>query len=456
MAWDAVVACALGLAAGVLVSPVVHPLFPSTTAAEGAEGRWRVEFAGGHLSVRGPGPSRNATGLAEDCFLRRIRSEVLLSKDDVVSWGGSNLHGFDAMFNVSSVWDLFRRPGESAAETKRQITAIIKNSATPPQKRTALLQGRRTREPAPRHAIFGGDAMNSAAMTLCQMAWLHPHIGAPYVLLVGFNENWGGLSTELPCESTDWGHMHAHLRREGCTMRQAMDYVDSPSLLGLFTTQHQHPLLSRPGKTWSIPLGTRHPEHVWEMLSSPPPLDKGGHKSRTMLLSLSNYAARKSISAAVSGNSDNAIRKDGAWKGVDFLRQVRLSKYVLCAAGMGWDTYRAWETLMCGSIPVLKRSAGAGALLHTYGWSPDGNHALPVLWVDDYQEIHPDLLEREYGRIVSRCREYDFGRLAKRWWRDRVLASVEPKPAASAFPLPANPAARRRVIPNASRGHGAG
>ena len=77
--------------------------------------------------------------------------------------------------------------------------------------------------------------------------------------------------------------------------------------------------------------------------------------------------------------------------------------------------------MMAGSIPVMRRSAGVGALLHSYGWSADGNHSLPVLWVDDFQEIHPDMLERHYASIIARCHEYDFARLTKKWWYDMVM-----------------------------------
>ena len=49
---------------------------------------------------------------------------------------------------------------------------------------------------------------------------------------------------------------------------------------------------------------------------------------------------RKAITASVTGNSDGRIDKDGDFRRVDFFKQIHLSKYVLVAAGLGWDTYR--------------------------------------------------------------------------------------------------------------------
>eukprot|EP00038_Savillea_parva_P003979 m.132651 g.132651 ORF g.132651 m.132651 type:complete len:169 (+) comp11338_c1_seq6:3-509(+) len=116
-------------------------------------------------------------------------------------------------------------------------------------------------------------------------------------------------------------------------------YVDDPDLLGVITAQHMHPLLTRRGKvcaplsallfSWSIPLGTRHPNLMWPVINSPPPLDDGGHKPRTLLMSLSDWEFRKMISRAITGNSDGELAKDATtWEGEAFFQQMHLSKYV--------------------------------------------------------------------------------------------------------------------------------
>ena len=73
-----------------------------------------------------------------------------------------------------------------------------------------------------KNLLFGGDINAKGVVNICEMSVLHRHIGAPYVLLFGFNENWGGMSTELPCESTTWGLFAKYTARQGCTMKSMM------------------------------------------------------------------------------------------------------------------------------------------------------------------------------------------------------------------------------------------
>ena len=39
---------------------------------------------------------------------------------------------------------------------------------------------------------------------------------------------------------------------------------------------------------------------------------------------------------------------------VDHYLEAAQSKFVLCPSGLGFDTYRLWETLMLGSIPIVE------------------------------------------------------------------------------------------------------
>jgi hypothetical protein len=45
---------------------------------------------------------------------------------------------------------------------------------------------------------------------------------------------------------------------------------------------------------------------------------------------------------------------------------------------------------------------------------------LPVLWVDHYDNVTPELLEDEYPRILSKAREYTFEKLTNQYWIDLV------------------------------------
>lgn len=116
------------------------------------------------------------------------------------------------------------------------------------------------------------------------------------------------------------------------------------------------------------------------------------------------------IAEHVIDNFNGTIRnryKDGS----DYLQNLQNAKFTLCPGGLGWDTYRAWESMVMGSIPVLE----------TY-YRKDGFYRvfddLPVLWVDHFDNVTPALLESSYPKILARAEEYNFAKLTKRWWVD--------------------------------------
>lgn len=85
----------------------------------------------------------------------------------------------------------------------------------------------------------------------------------------------------------------------------------------------------------------------------------------------------------------------------------------LCPSGMGWDTYRAWESLMMGSIPILERYFRQDGFYKAFD-------DLPVLWVDHYDNVTPTLLECEYPWILAKAYEHNFEKLTNKWWVDLI------------------------------------
>ena len=60
-----------------------------------------------------------------------------------------------------------------------------------------------------------------------------------------------------------------------------------------------------------------------------------------------------------------------------YLNQLAAHKYVLCPTGVGCDSFRVWETLFVGSIPVMKRDY----------WNEWMELWYPVILVDDFYDI---------------------------------------------------------------------
>jgi hypothetical protein len=90
-----------------------------------------------------------------------------------------------------------------------------------------------------------------------------------------------------------------------------------------------------------------------------------------------------------------------------FLENIRNSRFVMCPRGNGVDTHRLWETLYLGSIPIVIRHM-------TF----DEFHDLPILWIDDWNEINEDFLLREYDRIANQL--WNLEKLKFGYWKRRI------------------------------------
>jgi hypothetical protein len=72
----------------------------------------------------------------------------------------------------------------------------------------------------------------------------------------------------------------------------------------------------------------------------------------------------------------------------EFLQNLLTHRFVLCPPGNGVDTHRMWESLAAGAIPVVLRSRAMEPF-----------KALPILFVDRYEEVTLGMLEDAVRRI---------------------------------------------------------
>mmetsp|Transcript_102601 Transcript_102601/g.293872 ORF Transcript_102601/g.293872 Transcript_102601/m.293872 type:complete len:300 (+) Transcript_102601:421-1320(+) len=120
----------------------------------------------------------------------------------------------------------------------------------------------------------------------------------------------------------------------------------------------------------------------------------------------------------------NKVISHEAW-----LEAITTHKFVLAPLGHGLDTHRVSEILMMGGIPVMKRSTisscyddsdneltavGASGTKHTRG-------SIPSVIVDDWAEVTPSRLEREWDEISRHPKgHWDWQRLFAQQWLDRI------------------------------------
>ncbi len=95
-----------------------------------------------------------------------------------------------------------------------------------------------------------------------------------------------------------------------------------------------------------------------------------------------------------------------------YLKEMAQCKFTLSPKGLGPDCYRTWESLLCGSIPVVRRSQLDPLF-----------EGLPVLIIDKWEEINEEFLEKKYIEIMSK--KYDLRRLYMEYWLAKITAVRE-------------------------------
>ena len=93
-----------------------------------------------------------------------------------------------------------------------------------------------------------------------------------------------------------------------------------------------------------------------------------------------------------------------------YVAQLGRSQFVLSPPGAGWDCYRTYEAIAMGAIPIVRRERPM----------TDVCEPLPVLIVDDWNEITPERLQREWDRR----RPGDRRTLTLSYWRERILTAA--------------------------------
>ena len=68
---------------------------------------------------------------------------------------------------------------------------------------------------------------------------------------------------------------------------------------------------------------------------------------------------------------------------------------VLAMPGLGYDTYRLWEVLSLGAMPILEKGIGLDRTLYK----------LPALLVEDFADLTPMLVRQAYVEALYRADE---------------------------------------------------
>lgn len=122
------------------------------------------------------------------------------------------------------------------------------------------------------------------------------------------------------------------------------------------------------------------------------------------------------INAVVSQTFDGKVKNSyNPQSRTDHYRNLAESIFILSPSGLGFDTYRLWESLLLGSIPIVESNAGFD---RTYA-------NLPVLVVRNFSDVNPTLLREAYSCFEKRVMKYQYQHLTKSYWLNLVHRAIE-------------------------------
>jgi hypothetical protein len=95
----------------------------------------------------------------------------------------------------------------------------------------------------------------------------------------------------------------------------------------------------------------------------------------------------------------------------NFYQKIAMSKFAICPRGWGIDTYRLWDCLYLGTIPIVEKYEGHAEF-----------EDLPILFIDSidfYKTITSEQLNAIYESMMAK--KYNYDKLNFSYWKERVL-----------------------------------
>lgn len=232
------------------------------------------------------------------------------------------------------------------------------------------------------------------------------------LLAIGsMDENWGWLSSHFTNRTVTWGFRFGHgdVFSSAYNDEEMKPILEEDNLLALFVNQHHN--ISH-AKVISIPLGVADHYSTWFIMQKA--LKKQVRKRHLLFSAGSDFGFRPYIRACVEKNVGEEFFYFKEKKSVDeFNTALVASKMVLAMPGLGYDTYRLWEALAVGAVPVIEKGVGLDRTVYK----------LPVLLVEDYYDLTPKLLHQAYTEAIYRALrgEWEYQRMTLQWWKGLIF-----------------------------------
>ena len=186
-----------------------------------------------------------------------------------------------------------------------------------------------------------------------------------------------------------------------------LDFLNDENIIAWFCV---HPCPQTHPKFHAIPLGIFQRREFYNKRNSLTRLfAQWRHMPREHLLS-TNFGLRPKFKPARNDIFDIFKDKDFCQKlqpqpFLEYMKKMAQFKFVLSPQGMAPDTYRTWEALLVGTIPIVEAS-------HLDPLYAD----LPILIIQDLHEVTPAFLEKKY--LEFKAQKFNVEKLfMKYWWK---------------------------------------
>ncbi len=239
---------------------------------------------------------------------------------------------------------------------------------------------------------------------------MHPHINHPYIILTHGDYR----------DTCDENFFH---------------YLDDPKIIAWLSI---HPFKKAHKKFVPLPLGIRQEHAYFENKEIYNEFFKNLREqaSKDKLLCLNFDPEKNQLREAIieKFSSKPWCCRQEKLPFIQYMKEMSTYKFVFSPRGWGPDSYRTWEALLVGTIPIVKRGEFEiidivkGIIPESLDQSVDSQldtlyANLPVLLIDDWANITEEFLKQKYIEMTKK--NYDLASLYMEYWVSKIDAIKE-------------------------------
>lgn len=227
-----------------------------------------------------------------------------------------------------------------------------------------------------------------------------------FIAIGNMDENWGWASSAFLNRTASWGFSFDPSLGplQSKHTEELLPFLENPNLVMLIINQHHN--ISHP-KVLTVPRGVfpLNTKYIWD--TSLKVQRTNIRKQRLVTSGGSEWGPRPDILKCAKNRLGNELFISTARLSKHkFMEMVASSYAILALPGLGYDTFRLWEALVLGTMPILEKGVGFDRLLHK----------LPALLVEDFADLTPKMIRQAYIESIYRADEWEYKRLTQRFW----------------------------------------